>query len=88
MSSSAHRVGFTAICAVLLATAAGTTVAGSCESDYRDLLVSEGSFVRHEVPEAGLAISFPEDWSVERAAVASRICWKSTDGPGSSALIG
>lgn len=68
MSSSAHRIGFTAICAVLLATAAGTTVAGSCESDYRDLLLHEGSLSRHEVPESGLAISFPEDWIVERAA--------------------
>jgi len=53
---------------VVMVAAAAVPAAASCESDYQDLLVQEGPFVRHEVPEAGFAIAFPEGWTVEAAA--------------------
>ena len=67
MARSAARVGYSVTCTFALLVAASLPVAGSCESDYRDLLHHAAPFIRQEAREAGFAISFPADWFVARA---------------------
>ena len=67
MSRITLRFGVLAVGVGVAMTVAAAPAAASCESDYEDLLVQEGPFVRHDASEDGFAVSFPEGWSVEAA---------------------
>ena len=64
VSGNVLRLGVFAVGVGLATTMVAAPAAASCESDFEDLLVEQEPFVRHEAPEDGFAVSFPEGWLV------------------------